>query len=507
MTGLCLLVTGLPVSLFLTSLSQFFLVGSFFLEGNPGSKFRLFLKSPIAMSIVGIWLLHVTGLAWTEDLQEGLKDVRIKLPLLILPVVLAGSGPFRKEQFRFVLQLFVTTVVCASLIHAGIWMWKDVADTRDIYIFGISHIRFALFCCLSVVICQWLAAGRATSFPLRVFYRLTQLWLIVFLTTTASVTGIAILFVLLLTYAIPQLTKHGNVVTGVVVIACLVTAGMAISRLVSETLRRYSERKPYTVPVHAYSEEGNYYYTDSSQTAFENGFPVWVEICDQELSREWNLRSRIPYDSLDLKGQPVRTTLIRFLASKGMKKDAEHFKKLSNEEVRAVEKGIANHAYMSDPELVRRMKEVVWEIADYRNGGAVNGHSVTQRFEFWNAGIRILKQHPWFGTGTGDMPSSFRAAYADMQSRLEPSQQLRSHNQFLAIGVAFGAIGLVFFIIVLSGTGIVAIRRRDVLLGGFWLIAMLSMLTEDTLETQPGATFFALFISLFLFSRSKDSKF
>ncbi|MBK6836831.1 MAG: hypothetical protein IPG90_00005 [Bacteroidetes bacterium] len=45
------------------------------------------------MLLAILWLLHVLGLAWTQDLQEGLKDIRIKLPLLILPFVLSGSEP------------------------------------------------------------------------------------------------------------------------------------------------------------------------------------------------------------------------------------------------------------------------------------------------------------------------------------------------------------------------------------------------------------------------------
>jgi hypothetical protein len=35
---------------------------------------------------------------------------------------------------------------------------------------------------------------------------------------------------------------------------------------------------------------------------------------------------------------------------------------------------------------------------------------------------------------------------------------------------------------------------------------MLSMITEDTIESQAGATFFAFFMAFFLFARNADEK-
>jgi hypothetical protein len=51
--GLIVLATGLPVSLFLISISQFILAGSFFLEGNVTEKFKRFLNNKAAVLIAG----------------------------------------------------------------------------------------------------------------------------------------------------------------------------------------------------------------------------------------------------------------------------------------------------------------------------------------------------------------------------------------------------------------------------------------------------------------------
>ncbi|HAH57713.1 MAG TPA: hypothetical protein DCL86_06165, partial [Bacteroidales bacterium] len=56
---------------------------------NLGEKFRRFFNNPAALVIVSFYLLHVVGLIYTTDWQYALKDLRIKLPLLALPVIYA----------------------------------------------------------------------------------------------------------------------------------------------------------------------------------------------------------------------------------------------------------------------------------------------------------------------------------------------------------------------------------------------------------------------------------
>ena len=135
LTGLTLLVVGLPVSLFLTSLSQFFLAGSYFLEGNVSSKIKRFYANKVAVLLVGIWLMHLIGLFWTSDLTEGLKDLRIKLPLLILPVIIGGSEPLNEKQFKGILSAFIAAVFIGSMsaifVLTGI-IHREIYDIREL---------------------------------------------------------------------------------------------------------------------------------------------------------------------------------------------------------------------------------------------------------------------------------------------------------------------------------------------------------------------------------------
>ncbi len=86
-----------------------------------------------------------------------------------------------------------------------------------------------------------------------------------------------------------------------------------------------------------------------------------------------------------------------------------------------------------------------------------------------------------------------------MNSPLTKEWRLRSHNQFLAIGTAFGITGLLFFLFTLLYPLLKHKKYNSYLYLMFFTIAFLSMFTEDTLESQAGVTFFAFFNCFFLF--------
>ena len=132
-------------------------------------------------------------------------------------------------------------------------------------------------------------------------------------------------------------------------------------------------------------------------------------------------------------------------------------------------------------------------------GGNPSGHSVVQRLEFWKAALQIIKENPLLGVGTGDVKNAFEDQYTKMNSPLAKEWRLRSPNQFLAITVAFGFIGLILFLITLIFPLIADKNFNTYLYLMFFVIGFLSMISEDTLETQAGVTFFAFFNSLLLF--------
>jgi O-antigen ligase len=168
-----------------------------------------------------------------------------------------------------------------------------------------------------------------------------------------------------------------------------------------------------------------------------------------------------------------------------------------------VERGIANIDQMAESSTRTRIKTIFWEFQVYFNQGHLSGHSVTQRIEFWHASVRIIGKNFWFGTGTGDIADAFKVEYDEMKTSLSQNVRWRSHNQYLSIFVALGFFGFIFFIFVLLAPGYFTGMYRDYFYIVFLAVLLLSMLTEDTLESQAGVTFYAFLTSFFLFSRKE----
>src|SRR5687768_5889238 len=88
-TGLLLLAASLPVSMFMMSVSQFVLAGAWILCGNLKQRFSSFLHNKPAMLLSAVFLMHIAGLLYTNyDFNYALRDIRIKIPLLIMPFLI-----------------------------------------------------------------------------------------------------------------------------------------------------------------------------------------------------------------------------------------------------------------------------------------------------------------------------------------------------------------------------------------------------------------------------------
>jgi hypothetical protein len=232
---------------------------------------------------------------------------------------------------------------------------------------------------------------------------------------------------------------------------------------------------------------------------------VWLYICRKELKQEWKKRSTLDYEGMDKKGQPIKGTLIRYLTSCGYRKDSVGVSKLNAEDIKMIEKGFTNRIYKKKLSLYPRLYELFWEVESYIRYGNPSGHSFTQRIEYIKNAIGVIKRHFWLGTGIGDVNDEIKWQYKHDNSVLDQKWQLRAHNQFVTFFLTFGLIGFLMLISTFVITLITEKSNIDFITYTFLLIVMLSMLNEDTLETQAGLNFFALFFSIFIFSKKLPS--
>jgi hypothetical protein len=233
----------------------------------------------------------------------------------------------------------------------------------------------------------------------------------------------------------------------------------------------------------------------------ENGHYVMTYVAWGELYETWYVRSIMHPDSLDGRGHVLKGTLIRYLASKDLRKDADGVRALTNEDIRAIEAGVPTCTEMSERGLHKRLNRIFFEWSNYRAGGDPDGHSVIQRWEFWKTAAWIIKHNAWIGVGTGDVKDAFQEAYTINNSPLDDAYRLRAHNQYLTMWVTYGVFGLLAFLVIVFWP-VWRSEQRNTLTVMIVLLVSLSFLTEDTLESQAGVMFMAYFYTLFTSKRA-----
>ncbi|MBK6524575.1 MAG: O-antigen ligase family protein [Crocinitomicaceae bacterium] len=250
-----------------------------------------------------------------------------------------------------------------------------------------------------------------------------------------------------------------------------------------------------------YTINGNPYYHDTLSTQVENGEYVWLYVALDEIEKEWNERSAINYDSLDLKGQPMYGTLLRYLTSKHQRKDSVGIWTLSDEEIKKVENGCTS--VDMNRGLESKLHSFLFEFEMYQGGADPNGFSLLQRLEHLKTAKEILADHWVFGVGIGDVDSVFQTYYEKSNSKLLPENRLRSHNQFISAWIALGIVGLVVTVLIFV-VPVFQSDKRDYFLGITLIALAVAFGFEDMLETQAGATIFALFYSLAVFRDTRN---
>ncbi|NVN93758.1 MAG: O-antigen ligase family protein [Bacteroidetes bacterium] len=503
--GLILLAIGIPLSNVLMSVSQIILFANWLFDKNILKKIKTFFYNKPALIFSLIFLLHLIGLLYTSDFNYAFKDLRTKIPILLLPLLISTSPLIDEKKFRLVLSFFVGSVLFASIVCYSVYLKQEYEDIRQISIF-ISHIRFSLNICLAICILFYFVYKEYISIQKRWIIIASILWLIYFLFILQSATGIIILFLFFLMFLVYSIICLKKRVYKLFILLILVALPVSLFIFIKTTIHSYFnvENKNIT-SLEKFTPRGNLYYHDTINSGVENGNYIGLYVCPDELKQSWEERSMINIDSNDRIGQRLSNTLIRFLNSKGLRKDADGVKALTDLEIKAIEKGCANIIYLLHPGLQARLYNVLFEYESYKISRNTRGHSIFQRFELWRAAVGIIKNNFWFGVGTGDMVVVYENQLKEMKSDLA-GEKLRAHNQYLSIFSAFGIVGFIVFLLALISPALLNHSFRDFYFLSFFIILCLSMINEDTIESQAGVTFFAFFYSFLLLSREIDSK-
>lgn len=143
---ICGVIIGVFFSPAINSISNAALVITWLIEGNYKTKWNKLKSDKAFWALMSVFFIHIIGLLYTENFEYALKDLKIKLPILLLPIVFASAIRLNQKQFNKVLEILVLTALVSSLYAFYIYVkhyGTDMKELREISSI-ISHIRLSL---------------------------------------------------------------------------------------------------------------------------------------------------------------------------------------------------------------------------------------------------------------------------------------------------------------------------------------------------------------------------
>lgn len=489
------IAVGLPYSKVILSISGLLLAVNWLLEGQFTAKWHRFQSARWAQLWVAVFVLHLIGLIWTTDFGYASNDIRTKLPLILLPVVMGSSLPLTRNEWKLLITLFILAVFTSSLynwisfVHDGL---EDDMELRNLSVF-VSHIRFALM----VVIALILTVSVLPKLPRwqQVLGITLSLWFIYYTWFSQVLSGYVSFGLVLLAATIWWLVSQTSGKKRLLAGSLISLLGISLIGYIGWNLRPPVQQQIDESTLEWRTALGNVYTHEHKNGLTENGYYIYSYLCMDEIKKEWNKVSAIDFDGTNANGDPIYGTLIRYMTSKGLRKDSADFQQLTAQDIHYVEQGIASIVYLRGG-MRGRLARLAMDIQKFKEGGDPNGHTALERLEYWRAGIHLIQQNFWFGTGTGDIQQAFQQHYEQIDSKLSPQNRSRTHNQFMTIWITFGVFGLLLFVWSQLHSGWTFMRNNQLSALLIWIVLVASYFTEDTLETQTGVSLVLFFISI-----------
>lgn len=479
---LCALGITISTSNFMMNLLWVLLSVNWLLGGNWRQRWLAIKSNPLLQAYIVLFILYLFGQIFTSNQSYGWHTVKQMLPVLLVPLVVLTSRPLTTFEFNSLKSHYVGTVAIVSLIGLIRYLTIENLPYRDIVPF-ISHIRFSL----NVCVCLCLLVVESLHGKIlwqRILSVVLVVWLFFYLLLQQSYTGFVALAVVAVVAAILSRRRWA-------VITCIAFLGLMAGTTIYH-VRAYYHLNPMYQSMAATTVNGNPYAVGDDYF-IESGGYIHQLVCPEELYSEWPRHSQVPLDSIVDNGYNVYSALLRYLNASGLTKDSLGISRLTQDDIVAIEHGVANPAYLSQGSLKKTFGVILYEYETMRHYRCVQDFTMLERFELWKAACLAIAQNPLFGVGTGDVVDVHHRTLETMDSVLVGTQK-HVHNQYLTWLLMFGAIGALLLLVMFC-RAFWHLRLSSNLVAALYLtIILVSFLTEDTLDTLAGRMFFVFFV-------------
>jgi hypothetical protein len=459
-------------------------------------------RNYLPLVLAGLFIVELFWLPFSEDLVIGLNVLRIKLPLLLLPIIVGSARSFNTKEWRTTISAFfvglLISTVWVYLVSIDMLPTKKTSGTiRDASIF-MSHLRYSALLSLAFLLILFLALKKWANNIFCLFFGLWLFFLIIKFSTLTAVLGLCVALTIgFFIWLILENSRYKKSISLFFMTFFVVAAGYLYA-IVNEFY--HINNKERSAKTH--SLNGERYLHDFNNTFTENGYYLWENIAPKELEKEWNQVSKLSFKGNDKKGQKLKATLYRFLTSKGLNKDSLGLSKLSKKEIKLVELGCTSVITYTNFE--KRIRSLLYEMDFAKKNTNVNNQTLNQRLVFWQVGKEILFSKPFFGYGPGGVKKEYKKYYVKNKTILKKDNQLLAHNQFITQFINLGFVGGAIWLSLLFYGFVKANKEILILFFSYTVLMFFMFMSDDMLEVQAGATIFSLFGTMMAFYKSKS---
>ena len=213
------------------SLSMITFIAVSFFHTGVQQQVRNFFSTPLLWGMSLLFLLPLVSGLWSVDQQQWLDILRIKLPLLVLPLAFAAPFSLSQKQWEWIFHFFILVVSGAT-----IWsLFHYVSDMNSINASYLEaktlrtplendHVRFSWLVAVAVLFSAYSAWQKRKANGIEKWLlTIAAVWLIIFLHLLAARTGLFSFYIMLAGLFLWLLMKKAKPVPALLALVLLVS--------------------------------------------------------------------------------------------------------------------------------------------------------------------------------------------------------------------------------------------------------------------------------------------
>lgn len=393
-------------------------------------------KNNLALGMIALYFIYALSLLWSDNIEYALTDLALKVPILILPLVVASQQRLTKKQINQTLLSFAFSILALNLFCFADG-YINYIDSGEIYEFFYQSLTVnmhsayqAMFTCFSIGIFIYL---RIKEKFISNWIMLAAIFLqITFLLLLSSRMQLLIMTVLVPSFLILHYYMKKKLILGLLYTVLI----FAFAKLIMSVPSPLNNRYKVTVS-----------HINSIGIDNDNSDPrkfIWLEAL-KVIKNNWLIGAGV-----------------------GDAKDA------------LVERH--SRLILKNPNFEVLMDSTIYQIEQNQKTivhlqGKAKINKITYEEQLNSYAKKIIKRQ-------------------NDKYKIAVSRRYNFHNQYLQIFGTIGVFGFLLLVWLLASPFFKSLKDKDYLLASFLFIVGASLLTESMLERQAGVVFIAFFYLL-----------